>query len=118
MDPNLFTRLQQEFNKSPQELSQIDGLLCLAMVQLSTMGIGGSASAKDNTQIQQVLEMGAFWSVHSKDQASFQRYISLLFPIYLESSNDKAPVNAPMYSLLGLHLLSLLVSNRVADFYV
>lgn len=124
MDPTLFTRLQQEYNKTPQDLTQIDSLLRSAMIQLSTAGIGAGDDSKssgvDKQQIQQVLEMGAFWSIHSKNQTSFERYCSLLFPIYFDSKNSTSsvPNNAPMYTVLGLHLLNLLVSNRVADFYV
>lgn len=124
MDPTLFNRLQQEYNKSPQDLVQIDSLLRSAMIQLSTAGIGAGEDSKssnsDKLQIQQVLEMGAFWSIHSKNQTSFERYCSLLFPIYFESKNSSPNIanNAPMYTVLGLHLLNLLVSNRVADFYV
>jgi 26S proteasome regulatory subunit N12 len=124
MDSTLFTRLQHEYNKTPQDLAQIDSLLRSAMIQLSTAGIGAGDDSKsssvDKQQIQQVLEMGAFWSIHSKNQTSFERYCSLLFPIYFDSKNSPSnvPNNAPMYTVLGLHLLNLLVSNRVADFYV
>lgn len=121
MDPSLFTRLQQEYNKSPQDLVLIDGLLKTAMIQLSTMGVGSSfITSADTAQVQQVLEMGAFWSVYTKNQTSFERYCSLLFPLYFESAAEPAlkDPSSPMYTLLGLNLLNLLVQNRVADFYV
>lgn len=119
MDQNLLLNLQEEFKKTPQDLARIDTLLRTVMIQLSTLGIGGGKiNPADKAQIQQVLEMGALWSIHSKNQSSFQRYVSLLCPIYFEASDSKAPENSPMYSILGLHLLSLLVSNRIAEFYV
>lgn len=121
MDPSLLTRLQHEFNKAPQDLVQIDSLLRTAMLQLTTSGIGAGCQSTANPEYtQQVLEMGAMWSIHSKDKASFERYTSLLFPIYFSGKavSEGLPANAPMYAILGLHLLHLLVSNRVADFYV
>ena len=59
--------------------------------------------------------MGAYWSVHSRDGSSFERYLSQLSPFY---SLDSLVPSPRMPILLGLHLLYLLVTGRQAAFYM
>jgi len=59
--------------------------------------------------------MGAYWSVHARDGASFERYMSQLIPFYF--SNSTLSQSTRMCPLLGLYLLHLLVTNRLANFH-
>ncbi|CAB0044847.1 unnamed protein product [Trichogramma brassicae] len=61
-----------------------------------------------------VLEIGAEWSIATKDVASFERYMSLL-KVYYYDYASALPASAYQYQLLGLNLLHLLSQNRVAE---
>lgn len=61
--------------------------------------------------------MGAYWSVHARDGASFERYLSQLTNLYDLPVSLALPASPHMFVLVGLRLLNLLVTNRRADFY-
>lgn len=63
-----------------------------------------------------ILEIGAEYSVATKDILSFERYISQLKCYYYDYKNE-IPESQDKYKLLGLHLLFLLSQNRVAEFH-
>lgn len=58
--------------------------------------------------------MGAYWSVHTRNGASFERYLRQLTPYIAAPSaySSRTPV------LLGLHLLNLLVTGRIPEYRV
>lgn len=58
--------------------------------------------------------MGAYWSVHVRDGAAFERYLRQLTP-YISSPATYSP-RTPI--LLGLHLLNLLVTGRISEYRV
>ena len=64
----------------------------------------------------EVYEIGAQYSVATKDVASFERYMSMLKSIYTDQS-AALPESSRMYELLGLNLLFLLSQNRLGDFH-
>ena len=64
----------------------------------------------------EVYEIGAQYSVATKDVASFERYMSMLKSIYTDQSAS-LPESSRMYELLGLNLLFLLSQNRLGDFH-
>uniref|UniRef100_A0A0K8REV4 26S proteasome non-ATPase regulatory subunit 8 n=1 Tax=Ixodes ricinus TaxID=34613 RepID=A0A0K8REV4_IXORI len=63
-----------------------------------------------------ILEIGAQWSIATRDIPSFERYMAQLKCYYLDYQND-LPESAYKYQLLGLNLLCLLAQNRVAEFH-
>ena len=81
-----------------------------------------------------VLEVGAFWSIRTKDIPSFDRYFSQLQTFYndyrcvLRTSANRPlshdirnssilPPSPREYPLRGLNLIRLLTQNRIADFH-
>jgi len=64
----------------------------------------------------EVYEIGAQYSVATKDVSSFERYMSMLKSIYTDQS-AALPESSRMYELLGLNLLFLLSQNRLGDFH-
>lgn len=87
----------------------------------------------DNTLIGDILEIGAFWSVRSKDIPSFDRYFSQLQTFYTDyryvflrvrvntinslPCSSILPPSPREYPLQGLNLIRLLTQNRIADFH-
>ncbi len=88
-----------------------------------------------------ILEVGAFWSIRTKDIPSFDRYFSQLQTFYNDyrcvgpyalcrQASRSCILNAPCtcyssvlppspreYPLRGLNLIRLLTQNRIADFH-
>jgi len=64
----------------------------------------------------EVLEIGAFWSIRSKDIPSFDRYFSQLQTFYNDYS-AQLPPSQREYPIRGLNLIRLLTQNRIADFH-
>lgn len=107
--------LQQSY--AQKNWPEVQGHLSQAMLKLSTLEASLDPSAQ--VQAQQVYEIGAFTALAAKDQASFDRYISLLSPLYFDKQKVVEQVaDANCNVLLGLYLLSLLVRNHVAEFHV
>lgn len=52
-----------------------------------------------------ILEMGAYWSIHARDEPAFERYLALLTPMSHLPPSSRTP------TLLGLRLLHLLLTN-------
>lgn len=85
-----------------------------------------------NAALGDILEIGAFWSIRTKDVPSFDRYfsqlqtfytdyryaLSILIHLHSESSiSTVLPPSPREYPLLGLNLIRLLTQNRIADFH-
>lgn len=65
-----------------------------------------------------VLEMGAYWSIHSQDGAAFETYLCQLSPFYHHPSAAASVAPSPRApTLLGLNLLNLLLSNRLPEYH-
>lgn len=100
--------LEQAF--AQKNWPQVQSLLSQALVNVRFNEIASAQS---------VYEMGAFAAVALKDQSAFDRYMSLLFPMYFdERKTNVKDAGTSVNVLLGLYLLSLLVRNHVADFHV
>ncbi|KAG0246122.1 proteasome 26S subunit [Mortierella sp. GBAus27b] len=67
------------------------------------------------TLARDVLEIGAQWSVRTKDIPSFERYMAQLQTYY--NDHSALPASPLKYNLIGLNLLCLLSQNRIADFH-
>jgi len=73
-------------------------------------------SLEDLVVVRDILEIGAFCSIRSKDVPSFDRYFSQLQTFYNDLSSILPP-SPREYPILGLNLIRLLTQNRIADFH-
>ncbi|KAK0046898.1 26S proteasome non-ATPase regulatory subunit 8 [Biomphalaria pfeifferi] len=64
-----------------------------------------------------ILEIGALWSIASKDIPSFERYMAQLKCYYMDYNRNNLPESPYKFQLLGLNLLCLLSQNRLAEFH-
>ncbi|OSD04380.1 hypothetical protein PYCCODRAFT_1433765 [Trametes coccinea BRFM310] len=113
----LYRELQQVFTSG--NLQQTGVLLTRLKIALTEAGLLvplGNPEAQDLVIARDILEVGAFWSIRTKDIPSFDRYFSQLQTFY----NDYSSVLPPSpreYPLRGLNLIRLLTQNRIADFH-
>ncbi|KAJ7228807.1 SAC3/GANP/Nin1/mts3/eIF-3 p25 family-domain-containing protein [Mycena pura] len=63
----------------------------------------------------EILEIGAFWSIRTRDVPSFDRYFSQLQTFYADYAT--LPPSQYEHAIRGLHLIRLLTQNRIADFH-
>ncbi|KAK4051270.1 regulatory particle non-ATPase [Microbotryomycetes sp. JL221] len=123
----LFSQLKQAWNDGNSTTGndqQLKQLLAQLKIELSELGllfptVGVEESQLDPgplTQAREVLEIGAFQSIRSRDVASFERYLSLLSTYYNDLSS-KLPKSSNESPLFALSLLRLLSQNRIADFH-
>jgi len=63
-----------------------------------------------------ILEIGALWSIRTKDIPSFDRYFSQLQVFYTDYSSVLPPSKRE-FPIRGLNLIRLLTQNRIADFH-
>ncbi|EPT02772.1 hypothetical protein FOMPIDRAFT_1159822 [Fomitopsis schrenkii] len=114
-----YKQLQHAFSARPSDPKKCASLLAGLKIALSELGLlvpMGDASLEDLVLARDVLEIGAFWSIRSRDIPSFDRYYSQLQTFY----NDYSSVLPPSpreYPIRGLYLIRLLTQNRIADFH-
>lgn len=115
----LHDTLRRELGALQPDLKKCGQLLTKLKIQLAGLSYL-SSNVKPETKnlllARDVLELGAQWSIRSKDIPSFERYISQL-QTYYHDYRTILPESQRMYSLLGLNLLRLLAQNRIADFH-
>lgn len=80
-------QLLQSFSASSPDLKSIGTQLLKLKIALTQAGLlvpsqAASKSDQELTLARDVLEVGAFWSIRSKDVQSFDRYIDLLRVFY------------------------------------
>ena len=80
------------------------------------MPTSNAASQQELKIARDVLEIGAEYSVATKNIQSFERYMSQLKCYYFDYK-DLIGESQNKYKLLGLNLLFLLSQNRVAEFH-
>ncbi|KAI0677410.1 COP9 signalosome [Trametes maxima] len=113
----LYKEIQQTFTSG--NLQQTGVLLTRLKIALTEAGLLvplGAPNPQDLVIARDILEVGAFWSIRTKDIPSFDRYFSQLQTFY----NDYSSVLPPSpreYPLRGLNLIRLLTQNRIADFH-
>jgi len=64
----------------------------------------------------EILEIGAFHSIRTRDIPSFDRFFSQLQTYYIDYPTVLPP-SPRQYPLQGLNLIRLLTQNRIADFH-
>ncbi|PCH41291.1 hypothetical protein WOLCODRAFT_162959 [Wolfiporia cocos MD-104 SS10] len=116
---SLHKELQHAFNARPCDLQKCGLLLAKLKIGLIEAGLLvplGDASLEDLVIARDVLEIGAFWSIRSRDIPSFDRYFSQLQTFYNDYSTQLPP-SPREYPIRGLYLIRLLTQNRIADFH-
>ncbi|KAM7288544.1 26S proteasome non-ATPase regulatory subunit 8 [Ixodes scapularis] len=112
--------LTQEWSKKTPNLEKCGELLTKLKVTLTQLPFlptsNTSVTKRELLVARDILEIGAQWSIATRDIPSFERYMAQLKCYYLDYQND-LPESAYKYQLLGLNLLCLLAQNRVAEFH-
>ncbi|CBY19340.1 unnamed protein product [Oikopleura dioica] len=118
---NLYTDLSQEFkgtNGKPnlESCGAILSKLKLKLTQLNFLPAEKDCNIeKELTLARDVLELGALYSVASRDIPSFQKYIAQVKAYYFDYKD--LPKSYFRNQILGLNLLCLLAQNKVAEFH-
>ncbi|KAG0267639.1 hypothetical protein DFQ27_008542 [Actinomortierella ambigua] len=111
--------LKAEFNSPSCNLDKCGQLLLklkIALMEISFLTHDAKhASTEELLLARDVLEIGAQWSIRTKDIDSFERYIAQLQSYYNDYSH--LPPSSQKYSLIGLNLVCLLSQNRISDFH-
>lgn len=117
---NLYTQLNAEWNKKPQNLEKCVEILNHLKIMIIEMGFipayGTKIDKKELHLTRDVLEIGAQCSIAIGDIPAFERYMSQLKSFYFDFQNEisESPYK---YQLIGLNLLCLLARNRLAEFH-
>ncbi|KAH9482836.1 26S proteasome non-ATPase regulatory subunit 8 [Psilocybe cubensis] len=111
--------LRQAFNAKPSDLKKCTDLLLklkLLLVEQNLLFPQENVPKDKLREAREVLEIGAFVSIRSRDLPAFDRYFAQLQTFYtdfveLERSEREYPIR-------GLNLIHLLTQNRIADFHI
>jgi len=115
---NGYAELSKEFKgKSPnlEKCGQVLEKLKLCLVNLSFLPNDRGAHTKELVLARDIIEMGALYSIASRDIPAFSRYIAQLKSYYFDYQN--LPKSYFRSQLLGLNLLCLLAQNKVSEFH-
>ncbi|KAH9045179.1 proteasome 26S subunit [Lactarius pseudohatsudake] len=111
--------LVRAFASQPSDLKTSGRLLAELKVVLIETGLifpQGEYSPRDLVIAREILEIGAFWSIRTRDVPSFDRYFSQLQTFYNDLSTILPPSERE-FPIRGLNLIRLLIQNRIADFH-
>lgn len=116
---NVYQRLNQSWSSGDTsavgELLPQMKILLLSLTFLPT-GKEVSIDAKELLLARDTLEIGALWSIETRNIPAFQRYVAQLKCYYFDYG-ARLPDSPYKYQILGLNLLSLLAQNRLAEFH-
>ncbi|THH13917.1 hypothetical protein EW146_g6352 [Bondarzewia mesenterica] len=115
----LYHELMHSFDARPCDLQKCGELLTQLKIALINTGLlipQRDQSIEDLEVARNILEIGAFWSIRTKDVPSFDRYFSQLQTFYNDFSTVLPPSKRE-YPIRGLNLIRLLIQNRIADFH-
>jgi len=115
----LYKQLLSEFAKPSPDLSKCGillGKLKVSLIQAGLLFPQGEPKVDNLKATRDILEIGAFWSIRTKDVPSFDRYFSQLQTFYYDYSTILPP-SQHQYAVQGLNLIRLLTQNRIADFH-
>ncbi|THH12223.1 hypothetical protein EW145_g140 [Phellinidium pouzarii] len=118
-----YNSLKRAFDSQPSNLKKCGELLTRLKLVLSSAGLlpvltTPNPNIEDLVVVRDILEIGAFWSIRSKDVPSFDRYFSQLQTLYTDYRHVSIlPPSPREHPLLGLNLIRLLTQNRIADFH-
>ncbi|KXJ24823.1 26S proteasome non-ATPase regulatory subunit 8 [Exaiptasia diaphana] len=119
---SMYQTLIKDWNKKPVDLEKCGKLLSgmkMALIKFSFLPLPSTTNKPPQRELllaRDILEIGVQWSILKEDIPSFERYMAMLKPYYLDYRGIIED-SAYMYQLLGLNLLSLLAQNRLAEFH-
>ncbi|KAH7640122.1 regulatory particle non-ATPase 12 [Dermatophagoides farinae] len=113
--------LQSEWERSNHNMEKIESYLSklklyLTKLQFLPIELGEQISKQELVVARDILEIGAFFSIETKNIPAFERYMAQLKCYYFDYSTDLTE-STFKYQLLGLNLLCLLSQNRVSEFH-
>ncbi|KAJ3803048.1 proteasome 26S subunit [Lentinula aff. detonsa] len=134
---SLYNDLKRSFEAKPFDLKKCGSLLAKLKIGLIETGLlipQGEHNIDDLVVARDILEIGAIWSIRTRDVPSFDRYFSQLQTFYTDYRYwyhclytketsliaDCSSVLQPSkneYPIRGLNLIRLLTQNRIADFH-
>ncbi|KAG7562887.1 hypothetical protein FFLO_01716 [Filobasidium floriforme] len=111
------TSLQQAYDSGDvagagKQLTQLK----IALARAGLLSPNGQQDKEDLLTARSILEIGAFYSLKVRDVSAFARYEAMLSGYYRDFKAILPP-STSQPPLLGLSLLSLLASSRIADFH-
>ncbi|KAJ3729008.1 proteasome 26S subunit [Lentinula guzmanii] len=115
----LYNDLKRSFEAKPFDLKKCGSLLAKLKIGLIETGLltpQGEHNIEDLVVARDILEIGAIWSIRTRDVPSFDRYFSQLQTFYTDYSSVLQP-SKNEYPIRGLNLIRLLTQNRIADFH-
>ncbi|TFK43372.1 SAC3/GANP/Nin1/mts3/eIF-3 p25 family-domain-containing protein [Crucibulum laeve] len=116
---SLYDELQRAFYSRPSDLKKCGTLLAQLKIGLIEAGLllpQGDLNLTDLAVARDILEIGAFWSIRTRDVPSFDRYFSQLQTFYTDYASSLPPSKRE-FPIRGLNLIRLLTQNRIADFH-
>ncbi|KAI0693566.1 proteasome 26S subunit [Cytidiella melzeri] len=116
---SLYHELVKAFTSQPSDLQKCGSLLAQLKLGLAQAGLlipRGDVNLEDLVVAREILEIGAFWSIRTKDIPSFDRYFSQLQTFYNDYSSALPP-SSREFPIRGLNLIRLLTQNRIAEFH-
>ncbi|KAF5321098.1 hypothetical protein D9619_000770 [Psilocybe cf. subviscida] len=115
----LYDELIRAFTAKPSDLKKCVAVLPKLKIGLIEAGLlipQGALNLGDLVVAREILEIGAFVSIRTRDVPSFDRYFAQLQTFYTDYS-ESVPPSKREYPIRGLNLMRLLTQNRIADFH-
>ena len=84
---------------------------------LPPLAIDSPDANEERILAREVYEHAVILAVKNEDKEDFQRYLATLRPYYSSSFDATVSESALKSSIVGLHMLFLLVENQLADFH-
>ncbi|KAF8192609.1 SAC3/GANP/Nin1/mts3/eIF-3 p25 family-domain-containing protein [Pholiota molesta] len=116
----LYEELHRAFNQKPsadlKKCVVVLNKLKIGLIEAGLLLPQGDVNLGDLVVAREILEIGAFVSIQSRDVPSFDRYFSQLQTFYTDYS-ESLPPSKREYNIRGLNLIRLLTQNRIADFH-
>lgn len=116
----LYESLKSDFNVQSPDLKKCGDKLAQIKIHLTKMSFLAAGTNKPDEKelliTREILEIGAQWSIRSKNIPSFERYIKQL-KVYYTDYKDYIPKSQRQYTLIGLNLLRLLSQNKISEFH-
>lgn len=109
---SIFTTREADLNRCGVLLSELKKWL----METGSLFPGNTVNNAHMPISRDILEIGAFWSIRTKDVPSFDRYFAQLQTFYMDYRNILPPSDRE-FPLRGLNLIRLLTQNRIADFH-
>ncbi|KAF9535118.1 COP9 signalosome [Crepidotus variabilis] len=114
-----YDKLIKAFTSKPCNLKETNVALAnlkLGMIEAGLLIPQPGVKAVELRIAREVLEIGAYASIRSRDVPSFDRYYSQLLTFYVDYS-ETLPPSPHEPAIRGLYLIRLLTQNRIADFH-